>query len=214
MENYGNMLQIIILCGCSFFAFFRMVIKRRKEWTRLFYFFGSFLLGDVYWQVCLLFNRELSPVALVADFCWYTSYVCLILLEICIIKDAAQNDELKNNGPLRFLPFLAPVFTGGMALFYITWGQVINNIIYAVLMGATLFLAITGLTLKKSPETKRIKLFCMAVLLYCFFEYSAWTVSCFSEIEIMYRAYVVFDSLMTLSFLLFIPATAAVVKED
>ncbi len=214
-ENFGNMFQIIVLCGCTFYALFRMVASRYKEWTKLFYFFGSFLMGDVYWQVCILFDKEFSPISLVANVWWYTSYICLIILEMQILKTGMKKEGYVKNRTETILPIIAPLFTLAMALFYMQLGDIVNNIIYGVLMGALLFFAIRGLAAEfNEKNNKAIKLFCSAVILFCFFEYAAWTVSCFYESEIMEKAYVVFDCMMTLSFPLFIPATYKVVKTE
>ena len=211
-ENFGNMVQIAVLCGCTFFSLFHMVGSEHKEWTKLFYFFGSFLMGDVYWQVCILFEKESSPVSYVANLCWYTSFTMLLLVEMMIIR-SARNEEAVLSPAARFVPLIGPVFTVGMAVFYMQLGDYVNNVIYAVLMGALLFVAIRSFFLELDGNKKNsIRLFCGMVILYVLFEYGAWTASCFYESELMDKVYVAFDYLMTFSFPVFIPLTSKVLK--
>ena len=212
-ENLGNMVQIAILCACTFYSLFRMVGSEHKEWTRLFYCFGSFLMGDVYWQVCILFEKESSPISYVANLCWYTSFIMLLLTEMMIIR-ANQNEEAVMSPAARYIPIIGPVFTVGMAVFYMQLGDYVNNVICAVLMGALLFVAIRSFFLELDENKKHsVRIFCGMVILYVFFEYGAWTASCFYESEFMDKVYVVFDYLMTFSFPVFIPLTAKVLRK-
>ena len=73
-----------------------------------------------------------------ADLSWYASYIFLYLL-IRLVAPPHSGTRL------RFLPWLAPVFTFAMAVFYMQWADYASNLIYASLMGLLMFASIRRL---------------------------------------------------------------------
>ena len=194
LESLVNALQIAILSICCIFTLVKMLSIRGKSWILLFFFYGSFLLGDLYWQVCLIFYGDKPQIAVVSDLSWYAAYLFLFLL----LRTAWESEKTDS-----FIPYLALIFTAGMAAFYIREGNIISNIIYAALMGLLLFTVVNGLLHKNEGEEHFSPLY-LTVLIFCFFEYAMWTASCFWERAVFRHAYYVFDLLLTLCFPCFI----------
>ena len=55
IEQIDNGIQIAVLVVCVVTAIFKAARYRSRSWTLLAFFYGSWLLGDIYWTVCLLF---------------------------------------------------------------------------------------------------------------------------------------------------------------
>ena len=144
VESLENAIQITVLLLCMILAFVRMHSVREKSWLLLMSFYGSFLLGDLYWQVCLFCLGTIPEVSIVSDLSWYASYLFLFLL-LCIPgKQKGSVAGIPADSKMRLIPYLAPVFTGAMAVFYMGSGKIITNIVYAALMGLLLFTASRG----------------------------------------------------------------------
>ena len=139
IESIENALQIIVLLICSGIALYRAIANHSQTWVLAFLFFGSWLLGDIYWLVCLLFYGQTPQISIVSDLSWYGSYIFLYLL--LYHSSAPDKDSRKHR-----LPWLGPVFAAGMAVFFITQGELLSNLIYASLMGLLLFSAVRRMT--------------------------------------------------------------------
>ena len=198
IERYENALQIAVLAICVIVAVYRAVRYRSRSWTLLSFFYGSCLLGDVYWLVCLLFYGDTPQISIVSDLSWYAAYIFLYLL----FRQTAPPEELKDANTVSWL---GPVFALGMAVFFMHWGEIVSNLIYAVLMGLLLYAAVRRLADKSRPG--RHSFLPAMILIFCLLEYSLWTASCFWDETVLVHPYYVFDMLLTVSFLFFIPAT-------
>nr|MCR5282653.1 hypothetical protein [Lachnospiraceae bacterium] len=104
-------------------------------------------------------------------------------------------------------PYLAFVFTFGMGLFYMQLGDVISNIVYAIILGMTIsrclfaFARIPGRETADIHRIRRLRQTALVILLFCTLEYIMWTASCFGDStkapEIIYY---IADSMLSLSF--------------
>ena len=83
-------------------------------------------------------------------------------------------------------------------------GEILSNLIYAVLMGLLLFASLRRLT--DGNGGGRSKALALLILLFCLLEYALWTASCFWTGETLGNPYYWFDFLLTLSFPFFLPA--------
>lgn len=204
IESIENALQIIVLLICSGIALYRAIANHSQTWVLAFLFFGSWLLGDIYWLVCLLFYGQTPQISIVSDLSWYGSYIFLYLL--LYHSSAPDKDSRKHR-----LPWLGPVFAAGMAVFFITQGELLSNLIYASLMGLLLFAA-----LNRQIDWKRYQnqqLLSGMILLFCLLEYGLWTASCFWKTDTLSNPYYWFDFLLTVSFVFFLPAIKKAVTE-
>ena len=213
LDGIENALQIAILLICALIALCRAVSLQSRAWALLGFFFGSWMLGNLYWMFCLIFYDTSPQVSIVSDLSWYASFTFLYML----LRQAAPPEGAREK---RLLPWLAFVFTLGMAVFYcafyvqwnekegyhfILWDKAINNLIYAVLMGLLIFSAIRRLIDRdRYPAQCALS---VAILIFCLLEYCLWTASCFWFDASLANPYYWADFLLSLSFLLFLPAT-------
>jgi len=204
IESIENALQIIVLLICSGIALYRAIANHSQTWVLAFLFFGSWLLGDIYWLVCLLFYGQTPQISIVSDLSWYGSYIFLYLL--LYHSSAPDKDSRKHR-----LPWLGPVFAAGMAVFFITQGELLSNLIYASLMGLLLFAALSRKIDRKRYQNQQ--LLSGMILLFCLLEYGLWTASCFWKTDTLSNPYYWFDFLLTVSFVFFLPAIKKAVTE-
>ena len=204
IESVENALQIIVLLICSGIALYRAIANHSQTWVLAFLFFGSWLLGDIYWLVCLLFYGQTPQISIVSDLSWYGSYIFLYLL--LYHSSAPDKDSRKHR-----LPWLGPVFAAGMAVFFITQGELLSNLIYASLMGLLLFAALSRKIDRKRYQNQQ--LLSGMILLFCLLEYGLWTASCFWKTDTLSNPYYWFDFLLTVSFVFFLPAIKKAVTE-
>ncbi|MBQ1321818.1 MAG: hypothetical protein IIY53_09310 [Solobacterium sp.] len=204
IESIENALQIIVLLICSGIALYRAIANHSQTWVLAFLFFGSWLLGDIYWLVCLLFYGQTPQISIVSDLSWYGSYIFLYLL--LYHSSAPDKDSRKHR-----LPWLGPVFAAGMAVFFITQGELLSNLIYASLMGLLLFAALNRQINRKQYQNQQ--LLSGMILLFCLLEYGLWTASCFWKTDTLSNPYYWFDFLLTVSFVFFLPAIKKAVTE-
>ncbi len=199
IESLEITFQIAVLVFCSIVALVRMRSVREKGTLLLLAFYGSFLLGDLYWQVCLLCYSEIPQISLVSDLSWYAAYLFLFLLLRTAAEEKGNEDVIAADPVKMLLPALAPVFTSAMAVFYIRDGKVVSNIVYAALMGLLLFTAVKGL-LRTGAGNESFRPLHRTVLLFCLLEYALWTVSCFWDLVAFRYVYFGIDLLITLCF--------------
>lgn len=194
IERIENALQIGTLVVCAAIALYRIVKRRGEAWTLLSFFYGSWLLGDVYWLACLVFYDGTPQISAVSDLSWYASYIFLYLL----LRHTAPPEKPFG---AKVLPWLGPVFTAGMGVFFMLRGEIAANLVYAGLMGFLLYAAIRRLMERRSVYLS------VLILVFCLLEYALWTASCFWNDEIVLHPYYWFDFLLTVSFPFFLPAT-------
>ena len=204
IESIENAIQIATLLVCASAALYMAYKKSSHNWTFLFFFYGSVMMGDIYWVVYLVFLHRNPSTDFVPDLSWLASYIFLYLM----IKHLYPK-EIKSK--ISFLPWLGPVFTAGMAVFFMQWDGIFRNVVYAALDGLLLFSAIRVLTDLHISKNRRWLPW--QILIYCLFEYGSWVASCFWDADSLTNPYYWFDFLMTVSFLFFLPATEKAVAE-
>ncbi len=197
IERFDNAIQIAVLSICVIVAIYRAVRYRSRSWMLLFFFYGCCLLGDIYWLVCFLFYGQTPQISVVADLSWYAAYIFLYLL----LRHTSPPEKIPGT---KLVAWLGPVFALGMAAFFMLRGEIISNLIYAGLIGLLLFAAIRRLSDKREPGHSSF--LPAMILVFCLLEYSLWTASCFWDETVPLHPYYVFDLLLTVSFLFFIPA--------
>ena len=101
-----------------------------------------------------------------------------------------------------------PVFTVGMCVFYMRWGDFVGNIIVATLMTGLIWHAVYGLQTVRGQEDKgkNRRMLYIVTLVFCAAEYGIWTSSCFWMGDTIMNIYFWFDFLLSITFMLFLPA--------
>lgn len=201
IEVIENSIQLAALTVCAVIATVFAVRDRSRRSALLAMFYGSYVLGDTYWLLYLVFYGHTPSLFYVPYLCWYAAYVFLHLLLLRLSSET----ERCFRAPAAWA---GPVFTVAMGVFYILqWGDVLGNLITALLMGLLLYHLIRGfLYLRKHPEEGNRWWMYLLALVFCVLEYAAWTASCFFWDEVLTNPYFWFDFLVTPCTVLFLPA--------
>ena len=198
IETYENIFQIAVLAACFAFSVYKAASFRSRTWMLLVFFYGSWMLGEIYWLACLIFFDQTPQISVISDLSWYAANVFLYIL----LGHVWPPEELGKISPVSWL---GPVFAAGMAVFFMFWGEIISNLIYAGLMGLLLFSAVRRMT--DADKTGRNLFLPVWVLVYVLLLYRMWISSCFWNDAADFQVYYVFDFLLTISFPFFLPAT-------
>ncbi len=207
IETIDNAFQLIVGGICVLLAAGKVAASRKREWTLLLLYYCSYFLGNLYWLLYLLFYQRTPQYFYVADLSWWAGYLFLILL----LREAETGIGRKK----QLLPWLGPAFTAGMCIFFVQRGEYVSNMIYAVLMGILLWHAIRGMLPISGSEKKQSKntMLCAVTLFFFAMEYAEWTASCFWMGDTLKNPYFWFDTLLTVSFPLFLPAVRKAAEE-
>ena len=198
-----NAFQLIVLLVGSVTAIWYAVKKQKKVWLLLALFFGCWVFDDLYWLLIWIFYGSTPSIGVLSDLCWYASYIFLYLL---LIEAAPPEKSVKKS----LWPWFGPLFTIAMAFFYMQWGDELNNLLYGIFIGLVMFAAIRRLT---DGEYRKVRSLALVTLIFCLLEYCMWTASCFFKEDTLVNPYYWFDFLLTVSFLLFLPAVRKAVAE-
>ena len=57
------------------------------------------MLGDLYWQACLIFYEDTPAVSVVSDVSWYASYVFLYML----LREVSPPEKIRKKNLLPYL---------------------------------------------------------------------------------------------------------------
>ncbi len=201
IEIIENALQIAVLLVCTGIALYRAVTGQSRAWTLLFFFYGSWMLGDVYWLACVIFFGVSPMISVISNLSWYAAGLFLYLL-------LRETSPLRGTGKKSLLPWIGFVFSGASAVFFMQWGDYLSNLICAVLMGLLAFAAIRRLT--EGEQYRKQRFLLVAILVYYLIIYALWFASCFWEYTFTSPYYWI-DILLSVSFPVFLPATKKVV---
>ena len=187
-------------CVCAVIALYSGVTRKERTLVLLGLFYGIFFLGDLYWQLYIIFYDNATPAFYVSEFSWYSAYLFLLLLLIYVNVKNAEDYQFQ----LRPAFLLIPAFTVGMCAFFMQWGSYASNIVAAVLMTGLIWHAFYGLTyLRENPgKGHERKTLYVVTLLFCGIEYALWTSSCFWADSVYYWL----DIMLSAGVILFLPA--------
>ena len=197
IESIENGIQLVTTAVCTALSVCRAVRSEKRIWLLLALSSGVYFLGDLYWQLFLIFYGETPDYSFIPYLGWYAGYVFLLLL------------LLEVRGPRPAVPrsrllWLFPVFTVGMGVFYLQWGDWIGNITAAILMSLLLWHTTDCVLLwRRDPLEKGKRCVADGIILFCAAEYAAWTSSCFWMGDTLKNPYFWFDTLLSICFLLF-----------
>ena len=200
IEIIENSLQLSLLTICAVLAGIYAFRNRDMNAGILTMFFGSYVLGDIYWLLYRIYRGFTPYVFYVSDLSWYAAYLFLIL----ILQRLAPEEERSFFAKMWPLP---GTFTVLMAVYYMQWGDIFGNVIIAVLMDLLLFYAIRGLVyIHIHPEGRPRRMLDIVVLVFVALEYLTWTASCFFWEDTLANPYYWLDFMVTLCAMLLLPA--------
>ena len=84
VEIIENAVQLVVLTCCAGFACWLSLKKQNRECARLAMFYGSYVLGDLYWLLYLVCYGHTPGIFYVPYMSWYAAYVFLDLLLLCL----------------------------------------------------------------------------------------------------------------------------------
>ena len=208
IEDVVNILDLVVLGACLAIALYRGLASRKRPWALFILALIAFFLGSLWWFLYLFYLPEDVPGSVIPYFNWCASRLFLLLL---MGQFPHRPLSRREHGAL----WLVPVFTAGMALFYMQWGSYLENVLDALMMGILLRNAVAGLLAlrgESGPEAATRGVF-RAILIYCLLEYTVWTVSCLDYDHPLRHLYYVFDLLLAASAFLLFPALEKAVEE-
>ena len=199
IELWDGLLQLAA-AAFGFCAALREYFRaRRQPWFLLTCFYGTFALGTLYWTLHLLLRQETPQIFYVSDLAWIASFVFLLTLALTL-PDAAERRCRSG------LCWLVPVICLPQFILYITFGDVLSNILMCGMTMLLAWLALRGLVWARRSGDGRLRRFHGAVLAFSALEYALWTSSCFWAGDTPANPYFWFDLLLSAVLLLFLPA--------
>ena len=195
LDTFENVLQTAVLVVCAIVSVSHAVKYGSRSWTILSFFYGCWLVADIYWLACLVFYGDTPQISVVSDLSWYAAQIFLYLL----LRHLLPPEKLEGT---RFISWLGPLFTVGMAVFFMFWGEILSNLIYAALFGLLLFASIRRIADKKVTGLKLI--LPVTILVYVLLVYAMWVASCYWDETVLLHPYYVFDFLITAGFPFFL----------
>lgn len=197
IEMVENAFQLVTTLICTVIALYRALAHRKRAWAMLALSSGVYFLGDLYWELYLFFYHDTPHYSNISYMSWYAGYLFLMLL----IFELRGDRKRKVHRRLWFIP----VFTVGMCVFYLQWGDWFGNITAAVLMSLLIWNVSEELiAIHEQPDMKpNAKYLCITILAFCAFEYASWTVSCYWLGDTLTNPYFWFDTLLSATFLVF-----------
>ena len=196
IESTVNAFQLGTTGFCTCWSLVGALKSGKRPWLLLALASGVFFLGDLYWQLYLLFYGMTPPYSYIPYLSWNASYVFLFLL----IQDVRG---LRSRVPYSRVLWLAPLFSAGMFVFYMQRGDWIGNIVSSILMCLLLWYAGDCLFLWRNPNKRGKRPLAWILLGFCLIEYAVWTSSWFWVDDTLRNPYFWFDALLSVSFLLF-----------
>lgn len=209
IETIETAIQLIFTAFSTAFSAFRFFTKRNRAWLLMSFASGVYFLGDVYWQLYLLFYGHTPHFSMISQFAWYGSYLFLLLL-LEEVRGKRESPRCIQKGLL-----LVPLFTVGMSVFYtLQHGELFDNVLIILILTPLLWNTADCLIEihQKKAANPACKWVCIVILLFVLSEYATWTISLHWLGDTLSNPYFWFDFLLSFTFLLFLPAVEKAVK--
>lgn len=199
VDNLSQFLIALIAAIATWLIFFK---NRQQTYLLLAGFFGTFMLGSLYWTLHYYLFKVTPQIFYVSELAWISSYIFLLTL----VLSMAGAEERSFYHPLMWA---APLFCIPLIGLFLTHGDILLNLIIGGLTMAIAWFALRGLIFARQQKgTQRDMLyFHTAVLRFIFLEYSLWTASCFWISDTYTNPYFWFDFMLTASIFALLPAT-------
>ena len=184
MLDYG--LQFLILLVCAAYSGVQAGRTRDRGWLMLVFIFSGFVMGNLYWLLCMALQGSTPKLHIISELSWYTTYIFLCLC-LRLVQDGRT--------PARsWLAWLAPAFTAAAGLYFCRWGDYVGNLIVAILMGRLGFLTLQGLLEEDRPAVRRLA---RVIAAFFLMEYGMWFSSCIFSGDTLANPYFWFDGGLT-----------------
>ena len=211
VEITENAVQMVVAGLCLTYSSVTAIRTKSRAWVILVLFYAEVFVGNLYWQLYLAFIGGHPAFPFASELCWDVAFGFLLLLA----RSFSRGRISFKKDPVLIV---IPIYTALWAVFYMQWGQIVDNIACAILMGALILRCVYSLKSIKGryPDAEKVsastkKLF-IAILLFCAAEYFSWSASCFFDGS-TFDLYICGDIMVTITFSLFIFAVKACDKD-
>ncbi len=205
IEIFENAISILCTGVSASIALYYAGRSQKREWTLLGLFSCAFLLGDIYWTLYYLIYSETPFYSYIPDLSWASSFIFLILF-LLHIRD---KDQRWISSPFLWL---IHIFTIGMCVFFMSYGDYLFNIVDAVLMTVIIWECVNSLIFMHRSDGSSVRR-CVYIiaLIFCAAEYAMWIISCFWMGDTILNPYYWFSFISSACFIILIPATVKAV---
>jgi len=199
LDNFSQFLVTLLAAVGAGILFYK---SRVQAYLLLTCFFGTFMLGTLYWTLHFFLFNYTPQIFYVSELAWIASSMFLLTLEYTL----STPDERKFRHPAVWL---VPIFCIPQLILYLLRGDILFNLLICGLTMAVAWCSARGLIYAKrqSGEQRAMQFFHIAVLIIIILQYCLWTSSCFWISDTYTNPYFWFDFLLTASMFALLPAT-------
>jgi hypothetical protein len=208
VELFDNVSQFLVILLAGAGAGILFYKSRKQAYFLLACFYGTFALGTLYWTLHILLFDYTPQIFYVSELAWIASYMFLLTLEF----NLSAPEERKFRHPVIWL---VPIFCIPQLLLYLTYGDIIFNLLICGTAMAVAWYSARGLAHARRQEGKlRDKqYFHLVILCVVILEYSLWTASCFWVSDTLTNPYFWIDFLLTVALFALLPAMRKAVEQ-
>ncbi len=198
-DNFSQFLVTLLATAGAGILFYK---SRVQAYFLLTCFFGTFMLGTLYWTLHFLLFNYTPQVFYVSELAWIASYMFLLTLGYTL----STPDERKFRHPAVWF---VPIFCIPQLILYLLHGDILFNLLICGLTMAVAWHSARGLIYvrRQSGKLGVMQFFHIVVLLIIILEYCLWTSSCFWISDTYTNPYFWIDFLLTASIFALLPAT-------
>ena len=200
-ETIENLIQLLFSGICMGASVWKAYTTRKRMWVLLGFAGGAYFLMDLYWELFVVFYSHSPKYSSIPDLGSTACYIFLIMT----MHELRKEPKLRFTRPKSRLMWFIPVFTTAMTVYFLMDGFYIEYIIESFITTIMIWEAVDGLIeTKEYPEQKsKNRMFYIIVLLFSFAEYSSWMASSIWNSNDLSNPYYWFDTLLSVTFLLF-----------
>ncbi len=207
IELIDNISQFIVTLLAGAGAGILFYKTHKQAYLLLTCFFCTFMLGTLHWTLYMLLFQHTPQVFYVSELAWIAGYMFLLTLVFTL----STPQERKFRHPAVWL---APIICVPLMIFFMTYGEILGNLIVCGTTMTAAWLSIRGLIYARRQKDagRNRQYFHIAVLFTVAMEYSLWTASCFWVSDTLTNPYFWFDFLLSISLFVLLPATRKAVE--
>ena len=206
IELFDNFVQFLVTLFATIGAGILFYKSRVQAYLLLTCFFGTFMLGTLYWTLHVFLFNYTPQIFYVSEPAWIASDMFLLTLGHTL----STPDERKFRHPAVWL---VPIFCVPQLFLYLLYGDILFNLLMCGLTMVVAWYSTRGLIYarRQSGKLRDMQFFHIAVLSIVILRYFLWTSSCFWISDTYTNPYFWIDFLLTISLFALLPATKKVV---
>lgn len=187
-ELIDNSIQLLIVFACGIFSGVHAIKSKKQGWIFTALFYLSFGMGLTYWVLYIVLFNSAPQVFFVSELSWTAAY---IFLAMSLVSDISEEEKKFKVG---FLPWILPIFSFIMCIFFCLRGSYLENILMGTTMAICGFFAARGIIFAKQKNQKDRFFTCCAVLIFFAAEYLLWISSYFWIDDTLINPYFLTDT--------------------